>query len=67
MNLDISRGYRMRYRDCFYNNTISWHNPTTPNPADSHPRLVFERLSATAAAHRSGWLAPKETAVFSIP
>jgi hypothetical protein len=30
--------------DCFYVNTISWRNPTTPNPAESHPRLVFERL-----------------------
>jgi hypothetical protein len=30
--------------DCFYNNTVSWHNPTTPNPAEVHPRLVFERL-----------------------
>src|SRR5262249_32130034 len=30
--------------DCFFNNTISWHNPTTPNPAEVHPRLVFERL-----------------------
>jgi hypothetical protein len=30
--------------DCFYINTISWHNPTTPNPAEFHPRLVFEKL-----------------------
>src|SRR6266853_1680046 len=30
--------------DCFFNNTISWRNPTTPNPAESHPRIVFERL-----------------------
>jgi hypothetical protein len=30
--------------DCFYVNTISWRNPTTPNPAESHPRLVFEKL-----------------------
>jgi hypothetical protein len=30
--------------DCFYVNTISWRNPTTPNPAESHPRIVFERL-----------------------
>ncbi len=30
--------------DCFYVNTISWRNPTTPNPTESHPRLVFERL-----------------------
>ncbi|MGH9811353.1 MAG: DUF1552 domain-containing protein, partial [Terriglobia bacterium] len=30
--------------DCFYVNTVSWRNPTTPNPTESHPRLVFERL-----------------------
>ncbi|MCU1329158.1 MAG: hypothetical protein JWN34_4528 [Bryobacterales bacterium] len=30
--------------DCFFNNTISWHNATTPNPAEVHPRAVFERL-----------------------
>jgi hypothetical protein len=30
--------------DCFYVNTVSWRNPTTPNPAEYHPRIVFERL-----------------------
>ncbi len=30
--------------DCFYINTVSWRNPTTPNPAETHPRVVFERL-----------------------
>jgi hypothetical protein len=30
--------------DCFYVNTISWRNPTTPNPTEDHPRIVFERL-----------------------
>jgi len=30
--------------DCFYVNTISWRNETTPNPAETHPRVVFERL-----------------------
>jgi Protein of unknown function (DUF1552) len=43
--------------DCFYVNTISWRNPTTPNPTESHPRIVFERLfgdggSAAARAAR---------------
>jgi len=30
--------------DCFYVNTVSWRNETTPNPAEMHPRVVFERL-----------------------
>jgi len=30
--------------DCFYVNTVSWRNDTTPNLADIHPRVVFERL-----------------------
>lgn len=30
--------------DCFYVNTISWRNETTPNPAETHPRIVFQRL-----------------------
>jgi hypothetical protein len=30
--------------DCFYVNTVSWRNPTTPNPAETNPRVVFERL-----------------------
>ncbi len=30
--------------DCFYVNTVSWRNETTPNPTESHPRVVFERL-----------------------
>ena len=30
--------------DCFYINTISWRNETTPNPTEDHPRVVFERL-----------------------
>jgi hypothetical protein len=30
--------------DCFYVNTVSWRNDTTPNPTELHPRVVFERL-----------------------
>ncbi len=30
--------------DCFYVNTVSWRNATTPNLTENHPRLVFERL-----------------------
>ena len=30
--------------DCFYSNTISWRDPTTPLEMEPHPRAVFERL-----------------------
>jgi Protein of unknown function (DUF1552) len=30
--------------DCFYVNTVSWRNETTPNMTETHPRVVFERL-----------------------
>ena len=30
--------------DCFYVNTVSWRNETTTNMAESHPRILFERL-----------------------
>lgn len=29
---------------CVYQNCLSWSSPTTPLPAEAHPRLVFERL-----------------------
>ena len=29
---------------CAYQRTISWRTPTTPNPAENNPRIVFERL-----------------------
>jgi len=44
MNLDLPTQGACDTSDCFFNNTISWRNPTTPNPAEAHPRLVFERL-----------------------
>ena len=30
--------------DCFYSNTISWRNETTPLDMEAHPRVIFERL-----------------------
>jgi hypothetical protein len=29
---------------CVYQNNLSWSSPTTPLPAEAHPRLVFEQL-----------------------
>jgi len=29
---------------CAYTNTLSWRGPTTPNPVEISPRVIFERL-----------------------
>jgi len=29
---------------CVYQNNLSWSSPTTPLPAEAHPRLIFESL-----------------------
>jgi hypothetical protein len=29
---------------CVYQNNLSWSSPTTPLPAEAHPRVVFENL-----------------------
>jgi hypothetical protein len=44
LNLDLPTQGACDTSDCFFNNTISWRNPTTPNPAEMHPRVVFERM-----------------------
>ena len=44
LNLDSPTQGACDSGDCFYVNTISWRNETTPNVAASHPRIVFERL-----------------------
>lgn len=41
---------------CVYQNNLSWSSPTTPLPAEAHPRIVFERLfgeGGNAADRRS--------------
>jgi hypothetical protein len=41
---------------CVYQNNLSWSSPTTPLPAEAHPRIVFERLfgeGGTAADRRT--------------
>ena len=30
--------------ECSYMNTISWRTPTTPNPMELNPRVLFERM-----------------------
>jgi len=42
---------------CVYQNCLSWSSPTTPLPAEAHPRVVFERLfgeGGNAEARRAG-------------
>jgi hypothetical protein len=42
---------------CVYQNNLSWSSPTTPLPAEAHPRIVFERLfgeGGSAADRRAG-------------
>ena len=45
---------------CAYTNTISWSSPTTPNPMEVNPRVLFERLfgdgDSTDAASRLEWM-----------
>jgi len=38
--------------DCFYVNTVSWRNETTPNIGELHPRVVFERLFGDGGSSR---------------
>jgi hypothetical protein len=44
LSVDFSPGGTCDSGDCFYINSISWRNESTPNPTESHPRIVFERL-----------------------
>ncbi len=44
LNLDSPTQGACDSGDCFYVNTVSWRNETTPNVAESHPRIVFDRL-----------------------
>ena len=43
---------------CVYQNNLSWSSPTTPLPAEAHPRIVFETLfgEGGSAAERSASL-----------
>src|SRR4029453_220075 len=44
MSVDFPRQGPWDSGDCFYVNTVSWRNETTPNNTESHPRILFERL-----------------------
>jgi hypothetical protein len=36
---------------CVYQNNLSWSSPTTPLPAEAHPRIVFESLFGEGGTH----------------
>src|SRR6266545_4392424 len=43
---------------CVYQNNLSWSSPTTPLPAEAHPRIVFESLfgeGGSLADRRAAW------------
>ena len=44
MDLDPLAGVCNNGYACVYQNCLSWSSPTTPLPAEAHPRVVFERL-----------------------
>ena len=47
--------------DCFYVNTVSWRNPTTPNMTENHPRVVFERLFGDGGSQAQRMAQTKKT------
>ena len=53
---------------CVYQNNLSWSSPTTPLPAEAHPRLVFERLfgDGGSAADRAAALRRRASLLDSV-
>lgn len=53
---------------CVYQNNLSWSSPTTPLPAEAHPRIVFERLFGEGgnAAQRRAALKKRASLLDSI-
>jgi len=53
---------------CVYQNNLSWSSPTTPLPAEAHPRIVFERLfgEGGSAADRRAALRRKASLLDSV-
>jgi hypothetical protein len=44
IDLSVLAGMCDSAYSCVYLNTLSWSSPTTPNPSENNPRVVFERL-----------------------
>ena len=47
---------------CVYQNNLSWSTPTTPLPAEAHPRMVFESLFGDGGSAKERQAALKERA-----
>lgn len=47
---------------CVYQNSLSWSSPTTPLPAEAHPRIVFESLFGDGGSVRERRAALKRRA-----
>jgi hypothetical protein len=53
---------------CVYQNNLSWSSPTTPLPAEAHPRIVFENLfgEGGGAAERRAALKKRASLLDSV-
>ena len=53
---------------CVYQNNLSWSSPTTPLPAEAHPRIVFESLfgEGGGAAERRATLEKRASLLDSV-
>jgi hypothetical protein len=53
---------------CVYQNNLSWSSPTTPLPAEAHPRIVFETLfgEGASASERRAALRAKASLLDSV-
>jgi hypothetical protein len=53
---------------CVYQNNLSWSSPTTPLPAEAHPRIVFENLfgEGGSAAERRATLKVRASLLDSV-
>jgi hypothetical protein len=53
---------------CVYQNNLSWSSPTTPLPAEAHPRMVFETLfgEGGTAAQRKAALRQRASLLDSV-
>ena len=53
---------------CVYQNNLSWSSPTTPLPAEAHPRIIFETLFGEGgnAAERAAALKQRASLLDSL-